>query len=132
MERNMRETNNIKFGLKRFVYFIIGFLFFFVIDRAAIYLTDVPLAGSFGYTWLLLHHGIQIVLATGIMALPGWHRSISEWGLNFKNSDETRKIILKFTIGWIIGTTIFTLVSQSLSGWPELLAFNLSIENILI
>jgi len=132
MEKKMRSPKAVNFALMSVLIFFLAFFFFFLIDRAAIYLTDLVLAGSFGFTWLSLHHIIQIMMAVAIMALPGWHRSLSEWGLNFKNSDETRKIILKFTIGWIIGTTIFTLVTQWLSGWPELLAFNLSIENILI
>ena len=132
MEKQINDLNVRNIFLKKILIFFLAFLFFFLIDRAAIYLTDLALTGSFGFTWLSLHHLIQIVMAVAIMLMPGRHRSLSNWGLNFKNSDVTLKIILKFTIGWIIGTTIFTLVTQWLSGWPPLLDFYLSIENILI
>ena len=132
MEKKMDEPRTAKFVLWGLLIFFLAFLFFFLIDRVAIFLTDLVLAGSFGFTWLSLHHFIQIVIALAIMAIPGWHRSLSDWGLNLKNSDQTFKIIIKFSIGWIIGTTIFTLVSQWLDDWPPLLDFYLSIENILI
>ena len=132
MEKQIRESKGLNIFLRSVMIIFLAFLFFFMIDRLAIYLTDLVLAGSFGFTWLSLHHFIQIVIALAIMAIPGWHRSLSDWGLNLKNSDQTFKIIIKFSIGWIIGTTIFTLVSQWLTGWPPLLDFYFSIENILI
>jgi membrane protease YdiL (CAAX protease family) len=132
MEKKKRRPKAANFAVKSVLIFFLAFFFFFLIDRAAIYLTDLALVGSFGFTWLSLHHTIQIVMAVAIMALPWWHLSLSGWGLNFKNSDLTLKIILKFSIGWIIGTTIFTLVTQWLGGWLPLLDFYLSIENILI
>jgi membrane protease YdiL (CAAX protease family) len=132
MEKKIRGAKGLNFVVSGIMIFLLAFFFFFLIDRVAIFVTDQVLAGSFGYTWLSLHHVIQIMIALVIMMLPGWHRSFSEWGLNLKNSDQTFKIIFKFTIGWIIGTTIFTLVTQWLAGWPPLLDFYLSIENILI
>ena len=132
MENEMKEIKNKYAVITKVIIFFFAFLLFFLIDKAAIFLTDLPLAGSFGYTWLIFHHFIQIMLAIGIMALPWWHRSFSEWGLNLKNYHQTFATIKKFTIGWIIGTTIFTLISQWLSGWPALLNFSLNIENILI
>ena len=132
MENEMKESQNENLVIKKLFIFFLAFILFFLIDKAAVNLTDIPLAGSFGYTWLILHHLIQILLAIGIMALPWWHRSFSEWGVNLKNYHQTLTIIKKFTIGWIIGTTIFTLISQWLSGWPALLNFSLNIENILI
>jgi membrane protease YdiL (CAAX protease family) len=127
----MLQKKGINFEMKSVLFFLLAFLFFSVIDRVAIHLTDLVLAGSFKFIWLSLHHIIQIILAVAIMVLPGWHRSLSEWGLNLKNYDKTKKIILKFSLGWIICTTIFTFVTQWLSGWPKLLEFYLNIDNIL-
>jgi len=132
MKTMIKETKSINHGIRKVLFFLMAFLFFFLIDRAAIYLTDIVLAGSFGYIWLTLHHILQIVLAVIIMALPFWHRSLSDWGFNFRNYKETLSKILKFSIGWVIFSTIFTLITQWLSGWPELLGFYLSTENILI
>ena len=113
------------------VILLLAFIFWIAIDRVAIYLTDIFLAGSFGYVWLMLHHAIQIVLALAIMVLPVWHKSLAEWGFTIKNHRKTFEIILKFSIGWIICTTIFTLVTQWLSGWSPLLDFYFNWENIL-
>ena len=132
MENMNLDSKGVNSGFKKLGIFIIAFLFFFFIDRAAIYLTDLVLVGSFGFTWFSAHHVLQIVFAVIIMALPFWHRSLYDWGFNVKNSKQTFDILLKFSIGWVIFTTIFTLLTQWLSGWPELLGFYLSTENILI
>jgi len=132
MEKISRESKGVNSGIKKLLIAIIAFLLFFLIDRAAIFLTDLALAGSFGYVWLTLHHILQIIMAVVIMALPLWHRSFGDWGFNFRNYKETLRIILKFSIGWVVFTTIFTLLTQWLSGGPELLGFYLNTENILI
>jgi membrane protease YdiL (CAAX protease family) len=125
----MKSQNKMIFGV---LALLLAFLFFFVIDRFAIYLTDIFLKDSFGYTWLSVHHVIQILLTVAIMALPWWRKPLSEWGFNLKNHQKTFNIILKFTIGWIFFSTIFILISQWIAGWPKLLGFYLSAENILI
>jgi membrane protease YdiL (CAAX protease family) len=98
----------------------------------AIFITDLLLKGSFGFTWLIGHHVVQILLAVAIMALPWWRRSLSDWGFNLKGHKKTIKTLFKFSVGWIIFSTIFILISQWVSGWPDLLDFYLNAENILI
>lgn len=132
MEKHLLENRTIKTWLKKSSFLLLAFVLVFIIDRIAIILTDRYLAGSFGYTWLSVHHTLQIILVLTILALPIWHKSAADWGLNTRNLTETRRIILRFTIGWVIGSTLFTLVTQWLSGWPPLLDFNLNLENILI
>lgn len=128
----MQVENSRKIFILGGLVLVLAFLFFFAIDQFAIFITDSFLKGSFGYIWLSVHHVIQILFAVIIMSLPWWHRSLSEWGLNFKNHKQTFKILLKFTIGWIFFSTIFILISQWVSGWPKLLGFYLNAENILI
>ena len=128
----MLETKSRRYGMTYVFAFLLAFLFFFLIDRLAIYLTDIFLAGSFGYTWLSIHHILQIFLAVAIMALPWWHRSLSDWGFNLKHSDQTLQILLRFSIGWILFSTLYIVVTEWLSGWPPLLGFPLTAENILI
>jgi membrane protease YdiL (CAAX protease family) len=132
MEMKIGRTKGYSFQLNRVLIFLFAFLLFSIIDRSAIYLTDIFLAGSFGYIWLSVHHVIQIIMAVLIMALPWWRRSLSDWGFNLKNVDLTFRIILKFTIGWVIFSTLFIVAQQWLSGWPKLLEFRLNASNILI
>ena len=130
--KQVNTPENKTSPLVKLLFFLLAFSLWFLIDRAAILLADIFLAGSFKYTWLMAHHGIQIVLALAVMALPLWGRRFSDWGLNLKNSPETINLLVKFTLGWVLFTTIFTLVSQWLLGWPPLLDFTLNFENILI
>ncbi len=130
---NVRGTKSKSLVIMRSLFALIfAFVIFIAIDRAAIYLADLLAAGGFKYTWLMVHHGIQIVIALMIMMLPLWHKSISDWGINLRNRKKTLNILLKFTIGWVIGATIFTLVSQWLSGWAYPLDFYFNTENALI
>ena len=111
---------------------LLAFSLWILIDRVAICLADKFLAGSFKYTWLMVHHGIQIFLVVAVMALPLWGRRLSAWGLNLNNQQRTIRLLGKFTLGWVLFTTLFTLASQWLSGWPPLLDFAPSFETILI
>jgi membrane protease YdiL (CAAX protease family) len=131
MEKQITKNQNKNMIVMSSLLLLLAFIFWIAIDRVAIYLTDIFLAGSFGYVWLMLHHAIQIVFAVAIMILPVWQKSLAEWGFTLKNHQKTLEIILKFSIGWIICTTIFTLVTQWLSGWPPLLDFYFNWENLL-
>jgi uncharacterized protein len=132
LKKQTEDTPAMQALLKKAFFFLLALSLFILIDRAAIILADFVLMGSFKYTWLTAHHTIQIFLALAVMAPPFWGRSLSDWGLNLKNHQLTFKILGRFTLGWMFFSTLFTLVTQWLSGWPPLLDFNLSLENILI
>lgn len=125
----MSKSKNI---FLMFFYFFISILLFFTIDKAATYITDIFLAGSFGFTWLIVHHLFQIVFVLLLMLLPFWSKTFSDWGLNLNNKERTFDILKKFTIGWIICTTIYLIISSWLSGWPYLLNFTFTWKNAAI
>ena len=132
LEKQADYKSKTQVLLRKLFFFLLAFSLFLLIDHLAIYLADLMLKGSFKYTWLIAHHVIQIFLALLVMALPFWGRSLSGWGLNTKNFRLTLKILGKFTLGWIVFTTLYTLVTQWLSGWPPLLDFELTLENVII
>ena len=109
---------------------LIAFSIYYLIHKIATYATDPFLAGEFAYTWLTMHHLIQAALVIGIMILPFWKRSLSEWGINLKNLTQTTQILKTFTLGWIFFTTLYTLISGWLSDWPPLLQFELNAKHI--
>ena len=132
LKKRAGNTPGMQVMLNKLLFFLLAFGLFILIDRLAIALADLPLKGSFKFTWLIAHHVIQIFLALAVMALPVWGRSFSDWGINTKNFPLTLKILGKFTLGWVVFTTLYTLITQWLSGWPSLLDFELTLENIIL
>lgn len=126
----MNEQINRKNEMKSSLLALIAFFIYYLIHEIATYATDPFLAGEFAYTWLNMHHLIQAALVLGIMILPFWKRTLSEWGINLKNLTQTTQILKTFTLGWIFFTTLYILISGWLSDWPPLIAFELNAINI--
>ncbi len=126
-----KAGNKCGFWVKILVLFL-AISLFFVVDKSATYIADLFLKGSFGYSWLFLHHTLQALIIMLIILLPFWSKSLSDWGINTKNWKLTLRILTKFTIGWIVFTTIYNLITSWLSGWPHLLNFYLTPKNIII
>ncbi len=107
----------------------LAIVLFISLDRFSCYLTD-HFISCFGDGWLILHHATQLILVLGIMLLPVWKRTLKQWGLNCDNHLETFRLVRSFTIGWIVCTTVFILISQMLSGWAPLVNYELTPINI--
>jgi membrane protease YdiL (CAAX protease family) len=119
----MNETNAPTIKLQKAIHLLAAFAAYLLIDTMAIQLTDPLLGGRFAYSWLLLHHAIQIPLTLAIMLLPFWQRSLTKWGLNLDHWTDTKKILQRFTLGWILCTTAYIGISSFLAGWTSLLPF---------
>jgi membrane protease YdiL (CAAX protease family) len=111
---------------------LIAILLLITVSNLTLNITDFFLKGSFQYTWLFLNHALQLILVLGIMLLPIWSKKLSDWGVNVKNSAITFSLIKQFTIGWVVCTTLYIVISSWLSGWPYLLGFDLTVEKAVI
>lgn len=121
-----------KHSIKKIGSLLIAILLLIAVSNLTLTITDVFLKGSFQYTWLFLNHTLQLILVLGIMLLPIWSKTLSDWGINFKNSAITFSLIKQFTIGWVVCTTLYIVISSWLSGWPYLLGFEITIEKAVI
>lgn len=128
----MEQVNKKNNAWLKITALIIAIALFFIVDKSATYIADLFLKGSFGYSWLFLHHTLQVLIIILIMILPFWSRKLPAWGINIKNWDETLRILKQFTLGWIIFTSLYNLISNWLSGWPSVLNFPLTTKNVII
>lgn len=127
----MDRVNRDKTIYKKLLTMFIAGGIFIIINRTSWYITDMISSGNISYLGVMIHHVIQVIFAIGIMLFPIWRKSLSGFGINFKNREKTFLIIKKFTLGWIICTTVFTLITQYISGWPPLINFEMNFQNIL-
>ncbi|MBN2089967.1 CPBP family intramembrane metalloprotease [candidate division KSB1 bacterium] len=115
---------------KIFYLFLAVFVYLFL-DKFSTYITDHYFPSS-GFNWHTIHHSIQFILVILIMLIPWWNKSLKQWGFNLNHQKETWRILKSFTIGWVIFSTIFILVTQFLSGWPPLIHFYMNFKNTFI
>ena len=125
------ENTSTKNLLISFGSVILAFLCWVIPDQLAVRLADLLVEGKAKYYWLTVHHLVQLTLVIGIMLLPWWGKTLSDWGWNFKNKEETLKILKAFAIGWLIFSTIFVVITNWVAGWPETLGFQATKQNVV-
>lgn len=85
---------------------------------------------QFSLFWDVIHHLVQVIPVLIIISLPIFKKSYSDWGFNNKNKELNKKIIIKFSLGFIfffiIGKSIFLLIYKPQS----ILDFNPSLKSI--
>ncbi len=123
-KRTMNTNEGARWSIKISVFllaFIFTVTFPYVAFQVADYMGAVVNYPQFSWAWDTAHHMVQMLLAIGIMVLPFWNRSLSDWGFNLKEKSESLRIVKKFCIGYIIFLFIGKLIYQILLGWPPII-----------
>lgn len=107
-----------------------------IITRTSTYLSDIfsPyflfIDPDKVFAWSWIHHIIQFVLALSAMLLyPGI--KLRDWGFNLRESNLSLRIVLKFSIGWLIFYGIGAFITLKMSGNTSVYPFHFTTRNVI-
>lgn len=128
------KTNPLRNLFSKLFILFIAIISTFIFPKIGWFFADL-LSNKYGYKqfsffWDVIHHLVQIIPVFIIISLPIFKKSYSDWGLNNKNKELSKTIIIKFALGFlvffIIGKSLFLLIYKPQS----ILDFNPSLKSI--